>query len=43
MIFAPKGLIARAAKSFIVALALRQVLPAATATRIIKKLGVAHA
>lgn len=43
MIFAPKGLIARATKTVIVALALRQVLPAATATRIIQKLGVAHA
>ena len=43
MIFSPKWLIARATKSVIVGMALRQVLPAATATRLIKKLGVAHA
>jgi hypothetical protein len=43
MIFTSKGLIARATKSFIVGLAMRQVLPAATATRLIQKLGVAHA
>jgi hypothetical protein len=36
-------LIARATKVAIVALALRQVLPAATATRIIQRLGVSHA